>query len=343
MKWWPVSPRPGDMVRVHVSGVWHYGIYISDDRVIQFGCPPRGDAVPAQDIRVVATSAAEFAGRDIIETAQLSFIERLRRLSPEKTIIAAESSLGEGGYDLINNNCEHFAYRCVFGKKRSRQGEKALADAEIAPQLWLSPLPESLDEGAYGTLLPPARREYVLDAGNPRLRLRRAWDWLALKSLVKAASGLNLDDINAHRLENGKWVADGIEFSLSHSDNWVAVAVSGTPIGVDIEEITDKRLSSIVRAKGHMLSCGESAEDALELLALWTRKESLYKQGGKGAFDPRAIPAKGEGAFSFVCPDGIMLSLACEKLPSRMLLWDGTRLKSLDAERFEFKNVEGTC
>ena len=237
MKWWPTACRRGDMVRVNVSGVWHYGVYVSDDKVIQFGYPPRRGAESAENIRVVSTTADEFAGREILEVAQLSLFERLKRQSPDRTVQAAESSLGEGGYDLINNNCEHFAYRCVFGKARSAQAEDALSHSAIATQVWLSRVPERVSRGDIDGLQPAARREYILSAGeNTRLPAQRAQDWLTLKSLVKAASGLDLYRLNARQLDGGKWVADGIEFSLSHTDRYVAVAVSAAPVGVDIED-----------------------------------------------------------------------------------------------------------
>lgn len=35
--------------------------------------------------------------------------------------------------------------------------------------------------------------------------------------------------------EGGKWIASGIRFSLSHSYDYVAVAISDYPIGIDIQ------------------------------------------------------------------------------------------------------------
>ena len=39
----------------------------------------------------------------------------------------ALSRLGEGGYDLVSNNCEHFSNECVFGKKTSNQVKDVLS------------------------------------------------------------------------------------------------------------------------------------------------------------------------------------------------------------------------
>ena len=40
MKWLLTEPRYGDMVRVKSGTVYHYGVYVSDDEVIQFGLAP---------------------------------------------------------------------------------------------------------------------------------------------------------------------------------------------------------------------------------------------------------------------------------------------------------------
>jgi hypothetical protein len=113
------------MVRVRIGSIWHYGVYVSDDEVIQFGYPPREGAERPEVIRVVATTMEEFSGGSIVETLTMCGLEKLRRVPPKKTCAIARSRLGEGGYDLLHNNCEHFAYECVLGVKRSEQEEEA--------------------------------------------------------------------------------------------------------------------------------------------------------------------------------------------------------------------------
>ena len=125
MRWWPSECEFGDMIRVRIGSIRHYGVYLGDDEVIQFGPPPRGEPAPEDTIRVLSTTLAEFSGGSIVERAELSFVERLRRIPPKKTAAIARSRLGEGGYNLLHNNCEHFAYECVFGVKRSEQEEEA--------------------------------------------------------------------------------------------------------------------------------------------------------------------------------------------------------------------------
>ncbi|KAF8386221.1 hypothetical protein PRIPAC_75363 [Pristionchus pacificus] len=40
---------------------------------------------------------------------------------PDEIVERAKSKLGEGGYNFVTNNCEHFANYCRYGKKRSGQ------------------------------------------------------------------------------------------------------------------------------------------------------------------------------------------------------------------------------
>ena len=44
-----------------------------------------------------------------------------KKRNPKEIIDEAVKSIGEGGYNVISNNCEHFANRCVFGEAKSEQ------------------------------------------------------------------------------------------------------------------------------------------------------------------------------------------------------------------------------
>ncbi len=118
MKWRPDIPKAGDMIRVEVGSIYHYGIYVSDDEIIQFGEPPidiltRRD----EDIRVIATDICLFSAGKIPERAIAETREEKKRFTNKKTVELARARIGESGYSIIHNNCEHFVYECVYGKK----------------------------------------------------------------------------------------------------------------------------------------------------------------------------------------------------------------------------------
>ena len=135
MKWIYRECQYGDIIRVKLGSVYHYGIFVSEDEVIAFGLPPTAENLKhQQDIKVLATDIDVFSCGNMVETAQLTFKEKRRRQSPDKTVSAARARIGEGGYNLIhslrnrtneydpkNNNCEHFVNEIVFGEKISEQ------------------------------------------------------------------------------------------------------------------------------------------------------------------------------------------------------------------------------
>ena len=124
MRWAPEDCKRGDMVRIRLGSIYHYGIFVSEDEVIQFGYPPLPEYKEKnQSIAVGAVDIDEFSGGKIVEVAVLDRKEKKRRFPPEKTVEIARSKIGETGYHIIRNNCEHFAYECVFGEKRSTQEE----------------------------------------------------------------------------------------------------------------------------------------------------------------------------------------------------------------------------
>ena len=124
MKWAPNDCKSGDMIRIHLGSVHHYGIFVSEDEVIQFGYPPLPEFKDKnQNITVGAVSIDEFSSGKIVEVAVLDRKEKKRRFPPEKTVEIARSKIGTGGYNILHNNCEHFCYECVFGVKKSTQEE----------------------------------------------------------------------------------------------------------------------------------------------------------------------------------------------------------------------------
>ena len=88
MKWTVREGKPGDMVRVKVnSQMDHYGVYISDDEIIQFGKNPSLRlGVSESDVRVLSTDINEFRDGGFPEFADLSFSEKMKRFKTEKII-----------------------------------------------------------------------------------------------------------------------------------------------------------------------------------------------------------------------------------------------------------------
>ena len=122
MKWLTVEPACGSMIRVQAGSIHHYGVYVSPDEVIQFGLAPNRRAGQRDaDVRVLPTSLADFQNGVACEAAVFDPEETATHPTPVEAVAAARRRIGEGNYHIIYNNCEHFAYECVTGKKYSEQ------------------------------------------------------------------------------------------------------------------------------------------------------------------------------------------------------------------------------
>ncbi len=118
------KPVLGDQIRVQRDLYAHHGIYIGNDRVIQFGSPT-GELDPSKAM-VIETSLLDFLKGGKLEVAEYSSKDLANKRKPEEVVEYAKAHLGDMGYDLINNNCEHFSNECAFGLHKSSQVEEAL-------------------------------------------------------------------------------------------------------------------------------------------------------------------------------------------------------------------------
>jgi Lecithin retinol acyltransferase len=112
----------GDHIRVAWPGRPHHdGIYIGDGLVIHMASDPGGGKASAHV--QITTLAAFAAGRPV--TVRLYAGNR----DPDAIVARAMSRLDDSGYNLISNNCQHFARWCATGDHISEQVEVGAAAA----------------------------------------------------------------------------------------------------------------------------------------------------------------------------------------------------------------------
>ena len=114
-KWTLRHPKKGDIIRVDFNNYHHYGIYVSDDEVIQFGLI-KDVILKKEDIKVLKSNINEFRNNKFVEVRNYTLKEKIIKNRPNKVINIARSKMGLMGYDIINNNCCHFVNMCVFNK-----------------------------------------------------------------------------------------------------------------------------------------------------------------------------------------------------------------------------------
>ena len=95
------------------GGYTHHGIDSGDGSVIHFSGEP---GVQKFDACITRSTMDDF-----LNEGELRLREYGRRDDADMTIERAESKLGSTGYNLVTNNCEHFATWCCTGKPASLQ------------------------------------------------------------------------------------------------------------------------------------------------------------------------------------------------------------------------------
>ncbi|MDE6946154.1 MAG: lecithin retinol acyltransferase family protein [Anaeroplasmataceae bacterium] len=125
--WVIKEPNYGDQIKVNRGYYSHHGIYATKNSVYHFAPPGRTDHLDPSAARIIETTLEEFLKGGQLEVRVYTEEEKRKRRSPEEIIACAQSHLGEGGYDLVSYNCEHFSNLCTFGSKESHQVKEVLA------------------------------------------------------------------------------------------------------------------------------------------------------------------------------------------------------------------------
>lgn len=99
----------------------HHGIDCGDGSVIHF----TGEPGQSKERASIARTGLD----DFLAGGKVRVREYGERHSPDVAVDRAESRLGENGYHLAFNNCEHFAAWCCTGREQSHQVRGVAASA----------------------------------------------------------------------------------------------------------------------------------------------------------------------------------------------------------------------
>ena len=342
MIWWQQECKSGDMIRVSCGNFYHYGIFVSEKEVIQFGLPPFGGLLNRkyEDIAVCISDIDTFSGGRVVEVAVAEKSDK-KRFPPKKTVRLARESLGRKGYHILHNNCEHFARFCYFGEKRCELTDGVISEwkKRTVCDVYISFIPDGV---IYEPLIPKERNEEVLSVSNERVKASKYWVWKTLEYAFFRSFGYKIEDLSITRTKTGKWTARECFFSLSHSENIVAVAVSNGETGVDIEELNCfcerfKDSKELDRFADRIVAKKEKTpQNTAELISLWTKKESLFKASNKKAFLPAKLCTGGKDVITFRI-DGekgscVVSVIGKDRSDFKIYLFDGegaTRIKDV--------------
>ena len=142
-------------------------------------------------------------------------------------------------------------------------------------------------------LYPEERDTLVKNTANPTVRRERYFVWRLLEVAIRRSLGLELPEIGLRR-DGERWTSELADISLSHGGA-LAVAVSGAPVGVDIESLLGD--SDTARLAERFFSDAERAEyyaapeeeRRAAFLRIWTAKEAIFKSQRSAAFAPSEV------------------------------------------------------
>lgn len=145
-QWEQRKPVMGDHIRVmRIGGIYaHHGIYVSDDEVIHFTGTEDDSILNWSKCEVICSSLAMFLKDGTLEVKEYTDEEIQDLYSPEQIVTYARACIGDKGYNLAFNNCEHFANVCTLGRFRSNQVERVLSGK--------LPNEEGKNMGLFGTI-----------------------------------------------------------------------------------------------------------------------------------------------------------------------------------------------
>lgn len=142
-------------------------------------------------------------------------------------------------------------------------------------------------------IYPPERQAEITSVTDVKLKTQKYYVWKLLEYALKRCCGA---DVKSAALEkqNGKWTCNKCNFSMSHCNDVVAVALSQSAVGVDVEKTDVNRFSDalarkICTKKELAALPDEPVERASALAAMWTVKESFFKSGKDAVFAPSRI------------------------------------------------------
>lgn len=139
---------------------------------------------------------------------------------------------------------------------------------------------------------------------------------ILLRRAVKQNFGISSYDITLN--ENGKPLLDFCYFNISHSEQYVVLAISDKPVGIDIQ-----KMRSITRRDDYRLFTynevsyvnSESGDFESKFFEIWTKKEAYIKMLGLRLSDAAKydVLKVTDARFTTEENDGYMLTM-CEKI-----------------------------
>ena len=303
MKWVLEEPKLGDIVRIKLGSIYHFGIYVSDDEIIQFGLPPVNLDRDASQIKVCTTNLNDFLCGKFLEVGIPDKQEKKKINSPKEIVKKAQARIGEGGYHILYNNCEHFVNQCAFNQGVCEQIEnvRKMWQGFNLIDVYVKKFPFKVENNK---IFPKERQKEINSCTNTDVKNEKFYAWKLLEYALKTSLDKKIKNMHIYQKQS-KWVCDECEFSISHSGDLVAVVVAKKPVGIDVEKISErfKTIDSTRILTENELNQNKNI-DGDYLNKIWTVKESLFKQQSGECFNPTKIETANKKYITKTIKDG---------------------------------------
>lgn len=110
-----------------------------------------------------------------------------------------------------------------------------------------------------------------------------------LRTILSLCLNVPASEIDFIVHEHKKPTVKNVEFNISHTGDYVLIAISPKAVGIDLEylnrEFDFKSILDITFSKREIDFIGDKDIDPTNFYAMWTRKEALLKASGEGISD----------------------------------------------------------
>jgi 4'-phosphopantetheinyl transferase len=139
---------------------------------------------------------------------------------------------------------------------------------------------EKINEQFNNEFLPTFKKEELKTIDCERVKTQSVAGYSLLYKIAKEKFNITLKPQEMKRENNSKPKCDFFNFSISHSKDLVAVALSKKEIGIDIEFEKKDRNFDLIKEKNFNLE-----EKPQNFYKVWTKKEAIFKSLDKTSFD----------------------------------------------------------
>lgn len=163
------------------------------------------------------------------------------------------------------------------------------------------------------------RNDEILSCSLLSVKKEKYFVWKLLEYVLENDLHLDYKNISFYKSQIGKWACNKIKFSLSHSHDYVAVAVSNGEVGVDVQKVVNvcKRVIEKVVRVSEIPENLDEIEKREFAIKLWSIKESVFKQNPIKNRSVLSTDINGTNVITFKIPidnDIYYLSACAENL-----------------------------